>query len=60
VWKGAAAPLKEIEIVSSTSGAPVVNLAGHAQQVAAMLGISSFTISISHTATVAIAQASAN
>ena len=59
VWKGAAAPLIDIEVVPSSSGAPVVNLSGHAKDVAAMLGLSSFTVSISHTSTVAIAQASA-
>lgn len=59
MWKGAAAPLIDIEVVPSSSGAPVVNLSGHAKDVAAMLGLSSFTVSISHTSTVAIAQASA-
>jgi fatty acid synthase subunit beta len=59
MWKGPSAPLKDIEIIASTSGAPVVNLTGEVKAIADVLGASSFTISISHTATVAIAQASA-
>jgi len=57
LWKGAGAALKDIEIVLSTSGAPVVKLSGHAQTVATQLGVRDITVSMSHASDHAIAQA---
>jgi phosphopantetheine--protein transferase-like protein len=57
LWKGSAAPLKDIEVVRSESGAPVITLHGHAKMVAAALGINEVKVSISHVAENAVAQA---
>jgi len=59
VWRGAGAPLKNIEIVQSASGAPTVVLHGYARQVATALAIEDgdIALSISHSADTAIAQA---
>ncbi|KAJ4382137.1 beta subunit of fatty acid synthetase [Didymella sp. IMI 355093] len=58
--KGAGAPLKDIEIVNDETGAPVVELSGHAQEEAKRVGVKSINISISHSdeqaVSVAIAQ----
>ncbi|KWU43709.1 hypothetical protein RHOSPDRAFT_19103 [Rhodotorula sp. JG-1b] len=56
VSKGAAASLKDIEIVS-TSGAPQVALHGEAKAVADAAGIKSFELSMSHSEDVACAVA---
>lgn len=57
LWQGAGAPLKDIEIVPSGSGAPAVNLSGHASDVAGLLSISTIKVAISHSGDYAIAQA---
>lgn len=57
MWRGGGAPLIDIEILSSTSGAPYVTLHGHAKQVATALGVSEIKVSISHAAEHAVAQA---
>lgn len=57
LWQGAGAPLKDIEIVPSGSGAPTVNLSGHASDVAGLLSISTIKVAISHSGDYAIAQA---
>ena len=57
LWAGASKPLIDIEIMASTSGAPRVTLRGHAKRVADVLGVSLVKVSISHTDTMAIAQA---
>ncbi|KAF3032222.1 3-oxoacyl-[acyl-carrier-protein] synthase [Didymella heteroderae] len=58
--KGAGAPLKDIEIGNDETGAPVVELSGHAQEEAKRVGVKSINISISHSdeqaVSVAIAQ----
>jgi fatty acid synthase subunit alpha len=58
--KGAGAPLKDIEIGNDETGAPVVELSGHAQEEAKRVGVKSISISISHSdeqaVSVAIAQ----
>ena len=57
LWAGASKPLIDIEIMASTSGAPRVTLRGHAKRVADVLGVSQVKVSISHTDSMAIAQA---
>eukprot|EP00940_MAST-03C_sp_MAST-3C-sp2_P000932 g932.t1 len=57
LWKGAGAPLKDIEIIRSSSGAPRVVLHGHAKKVAEVLGVGEIKVSISHTESVAVSQA---
>jgi phosphopantetheine--protein transferase-like protein len=57
LWTGSHAPLIGIEILSSSSGAPVVVLHDHAKEVAQALGIDEIKVSISHTGEVAVAQA---
>lgn len=57
MWRGGGAPLIDIEILSSTSGAPYVTLHGHAKQVATAVGVSEIKVSISHAAEHAVAQA---
>jgi len=57
LWRGGGAPLKEIAILPSPSGAPVVKLTGHALDVATALGVTEVVISISHAADHAVAQA---
>lgn len=57
LWQGGGAPLKDIEIVPSGSGAPTVNLSGHAADVAGLLSISTIKVAISHSGDYAIAQA---
>ncbi|UPX14407.1 Fatty-acyl-CoA synthase system [Ascochyta rabiei] len=58
--KGAGAALKDIEIGNDETGAPVVELSGHAQEEAKRVGVKSINISISHSdeqaVSVAIAQ----
>jgi holo-[acyl-carrier protein] synthase len=46
---------QDVEILTGEVGAPQVSLYGAAQTIAAQLGISNWSISISHTATVAAA-----
>jgi fatty acid synthase subunit alpha, fungi type len=46
--KGAAAPMKEIEILPDESGVPTVTLHGEAKSVADAKGISKVHISLSH------------
>ncbi|KAH8822971.1 fatty acid synthase [Flagelloscypha sp. PMI_526] len=58
--KGAAAAMKEIEIVNDENGAPTVQLHGDAQAAAKAKGISKVLISLSHSDTVAIAFAQAS
>jgi fatty acid synthase subunit beta len=57
MWQGAGAPLKDIEILPSSSGAPVVQLSGHAADVAGLLSITTIKVAISHSGDYAIAQA---
>jgi fatty acid synthase subunit alpha len=58
--RGAAAPMKDIEILSGENGAPVVTLHGEAKAAAATKGIKKVHISLSHSETVAIAFAQAS
>ncbi len=46
--KGAAAPMKDIEIINGESGAPVVHLHGDARAKAEEKGIMNILISLSH------------
>ncbi|KAH3077893.1 hypothetical protein KXW78_002350, partial [Aspergillus fumigatus] len=55
--KGAGAPLKDIEILSDTSGAPVVNLHGAAAEAARQAGVKQVSVSISHSDSQAVAVA---
>ncbi len=48
---------REVEIVSDRWGKPVVQLSGRAAQVAERLGVGAWSVSISHTRRLAIAQA---
>eukprot|EP00002_Diphylleia_rotans_P033397 TRINITY_DN709_c0_g1_i3.p1 TRINITY_DN709_c0_g1~~TRINITY_DN709_c0_g1_i3.p1 ORF type:complete len:4344 (-),score=1082.54 TRINITY_DN709_c0_g1_i3:153-13184(-) len=57
LWRGGGAPLKDIEIVPSPSGAPVVVLHGYALEVATALGITDVKVTISHSGDYAVAQA---
>lgn len=57
MWAGAGAPLRDIEVLRSPSGVPVVTLRGHALRVAQLLGVRRVVVSISHTDEVAVAQA---
>ncbi|KAF8656258.1 hypothetical protein AX16_002694 [Volvariella volvacea WC 439] len=57
--KGAAAAMKDIEIVNDENGAPIVNLHGDAKAQAEAKGVSRVLISLSHSETVAIAFAQA-
>lgn len=58
--KGAGAALRDIEIVNDETGAPTVQLHGHAQEEAKRVGVKKINISISHSddqaVSVAIAQ----
>lgn len=58
--KGAGAPLKEIEILNSEKGAPVVELHGDAAAEAKKAGIKEINISISHSDSQAVAVAVAS
>ncbi|KAG1701488.1 hypothetical protein DVH05_010789 [Phytophthora capsici] len=60
LWKGAGAPLREIEIFMTASGAPSVLLSGHPLQVFNRLGLSKLSVSISHSGDFAVSQAVAN
>ncbi len=55
-WRGKIA-WTDIEIVNSSSGRPQVNLDGEVKKIAANLGITQISISITHTANFAIASA---
>lgn len=57
LWRGAGAPLRDIEILPSPSGAPTVKLHGHALAVAQTLGVKHLKVSISHASEHAVAQA---
>ena len=57
--KGAAAPLKDVEILPDESGVPTVVLRGEAKAAAEAKGISNVHISLCHSATTAIAFAQA-
>ncbi|KAH8100945.1 fatty acid synthase [Cristinia sonorae] len=57
--KGAAAAMKDIEILPNDAGVPTVTLHGDAQAAAQSKGISQIHISLSHSETVAIAFAQA-
>ncbi|KAG0260626.1 3-oxoacyl-[acyl-carrier-protein] synthase [Mortierella polycephala] len=60
VWtQGAAAGLKEIEIVMAESGAPAVVFSGAAQEAAAKAGVKEIKVSISHSGAYAVAVANA-
>lgn len=56
-WTGGHGSLVEIEVTSSPSGAPIVELSGHASSVALAAGVREVKVSISHTGEVAVAQA---
>ncbi|KAI1168827.1 fatty acid synthase subunit alpha [Nemania serpens] len=53
--KGAAAPLKDIEILPNEKGAPIVSLHGDAADAAKKAGVKEITVSISHSETQSIA-----
>jgi holo-[acyl-carrier protein] synthase len=55
-WRGKIA-WTDIEIINSSSGQPQVNLDGEVKKIAAKLGITQISISITHTANFAIASA---
>ena len=57
MWKGPEGALIDFEILHSLSGAPMVNLTGHASQVCDALGLSEIKITISHSGDIAVAQA---
>ncbi|TFK27788.1 fatty acid synthetase alpha subunit [Coprinopsis marcescibilis] len=57
---GAAAAMKEIEIVNDSNGAPTVHLHGEAQRQAEAKGIKKVLISLSHSETTAVAFAQAS
>lgn len=57
MWKGAAAPLTDIEVLPTASGAPSVRLHGHAARVAEVLGVTAIKASISHAEKHALAHA---
>lgn len=59
VWKGAGAPMNEIEIVMSSSGAPSVVLHGEAKAAAAKVGVKNLKLTISHSGSYAVAFCSA-
>ncbi|XP_049851436.1 uncharacterized protein LOC126326034 [Schistocerca gregaria] len=59
MWQGAGAPVRDIEIVPSGSGAPRVQLHGYAERVASALSITKIKVSISHSGEYAIAHATA-
>jgi fatty acid synthase subunit alpha len=56
-WKDSGASLSDIEVGKSRSGAPFVSLHGNAKIVFQSLGLTQIQLSISHTDTVAVAQA---
>ncbi|KZT01368.1 fatty acid synthase [Laetiporus sulphureus 93-53] len=58
--KGAAAPMKDIEILPDASGVPTVTLHGDAKSAAEAKSISKVHLSLSHSETVAIAFAQAS
>jgi fatty acid synthase subunit beta len=60
LWKGAGAPLREIEIFMTASGAPSVLLSGYPLQVFNRIGLTSLSVSISHSGDYAVSQAVAN
>ncbi|GLD97526.1 hypothetical protein PINS_up006216 [Pythium insidiosum] len=60
MWKGAGAPLREIEIFITASGAPSVLLSGHPLQVFNRVALGSLSVSISHSGDYAVAQAVAS
>ncbi|TDH65379.1 hypothetical protein CCR75_002038 [Bremia lactucae] len=57
LWKGAGAPLREIEIYMTASGAPSVLLSGYPLQVYNRLGLSKLSVSMSHSGDFAVSQA---
>ena len=57
--KGGGAPLIDIEILVSSSGAPVVELHGYAAEVAEKLGLREIKVSITHSGNYAVAVAMA-
>lgn len=57
LWAGGHASLVDIEVVANPSGAPQIRLHGHPEQVSQMLAVNDLSVSISHTAEVAIANA---
>ena len=59
MWQGAGAPIRDIEVVPSGSGAPRVRLHGYAERVATTLSITKVKVSISHSGEYAIAHATA-
>jgi len=58
--KGAASPMRDIEVINEDNGGPVVNLYGDTKAQADAKGISKVLISLSHSETVAIAFAQAH
>jgi fatty acid synthase subunit alpha len=57
LWKSSSAGLKEIEIRPTSSGAPLVVLVGHAEEVAKKVGVKNVKLSISHSGDYAMALA---
>eukprot|EP00456_Euglypha_rotunda_P047633 TRINITY_DN3806_c0_g1_i6.p1 TRINITY_DN3806_c0_g1~~TRINITY_DN3806_c0_g1_i6.p1 ORF type:complete len:690 (+),score=105.39 TRINITY_DN3806_c0_g1_i6:191-2071(+) len=57
LWKSAGAPLKEIEVSMSESGAPAIRFHGQAREIAQKAGVHHVALSLSHTDTHAVAQA---
>jgi fatty acid synthase subunit beta len=60
LFVGAGAPLRDIEVLPSPGGAPVVQLHGHVNEVFRAIGLSRVKVSISHSAGVAVANALAH
>ncbi|KAL4138997.1 hypothetical protein PRIC2_002497 [Phytophthora ramorum] len=60
LWKGTGAPLHEIEIFLTVSGAPAVLLSGYPLQVFNRLDLTKLSVSISHSGEFAVAQVIAN
>ncbi|KAJ3326414.1 3-oxoacyl-[acyl-carrier-protein] synthase [Blyttiomyces sp. JEL0837] len=60
LWKSAAAPLAEIEIVREDGKAPVVVFHGAAKEVAVKAGVKDVKVTISHSGSYAVAVALAN
>lgn len=57
LWRDSAAPLKDIHVRRGESGAPFIELDGHARKVAQALGVTKVQVSISYFADNAVAQA---
>lgn len=59
LWKSGGDPLKQIEILPSASGAPIVVLHDAAAEIAEQLGVHELKVTITHSGGFAVAQAAA-